>query len=68
MRFGAAANPQQIRMPSEPQAYGAMLYAALRRLDLLGVAEICVETPPTGDAWEAVHDRLRRASTALDAP
>lgn len=66
--FGAPANPQQIRMPSEPQAYGAMLYAALRRLDLLGVAEICVETPPTGDAWEAVHDRLRRASTALDAP
>ncbi|MCC7003921.1 MAG: threonylcarbamoyl-AMP synthase [Gemmatimonadaceae bacterium] len=66
--FSAPANPQQIRMPSEPQAYGAMLYAALRRLDLLGVAEIFVVTPPSGDAWEAVHDRLRRASTALDAP
>lgn len=66
--FGPAENTQQITMPREPRAYGAKLYAALRRLDLLGVPEIHVETPPPGDAWEAVHDRLRRASTAFDAP
>lgn len=63
--LGAAENPQQISMPSDPSAYGARLYAALRQLDQLGVQEIYVETPPSGDAWEAVHDRLRRAATAL---
>lgn len=66
--LSATDNSRQISMPTEPRAYGAMLYAALRRLDLLEVSEIYVESPPTGDAWEAVHDRLRRASTALDAP
>jgi L-threonylcarbamoyladenylate synthase len=51
-----------IDMPSEPDAYAAKLYAALHELDDSGVDEILVDLPPQGDAWLAVHDRLRRAS------
>lgn len=63
--FDPAAAPAPhyfIRMPSDAAAYAAALYDALRRADALGPARIIVETPPTGRAWRAVHDRLRRAS------
>jgi len=40
------------------------LFAQLRAFDALGVEEIWVETPPADNAWEGVHDRLRRAETA----
>ena len=60
--LGEPANDLQIRLPAEARAYGAMLYSSLRRLDLQGVEEIWVELPPAGDEWEAVQDRLRRAS------
>lgn len=42
--------------------YGHHLYAHLRALDRLGVDRLVVETPPTGEAWTAIHDRLRRAA------
>jgi L-threonylcarbamoyladenylate synthase len=51
-----------IDMPSGPDAYAAKLYSALHELDDSGVDEILVDLPPQGDAWLAVHDRLRRAS------
>lgn len=50
-------------MPAEPAEYAAQLYAALHTLDALDVTRIVVERPPEGDAWAAIHDRLRRAST-----
>jgi hypothetical protein len=34
----------------------------LHALDLSGVDRIIVEVPPAGDAWQAVCDRLTRAS------
>ncbi|MCS6776239.1 MAG: Sua5 family C-terminal domain-containing protein, partial [Chloroherpetonaceae bacterium] len=52
-------------MPSEPSGYAAQLYAALHTLDALDVDRIIVEDPPEGDAWAAIHDRLRRASTPM---
>jgi L-threonylcarbamoyladenylate synthase len=55
-----AAN--QIKMPEDPAAYGACLYRALHKLDQLGVDEIFVEDPPSHPDWEAVHDRLKKAS------
>lgn len=55
-----AAN--QIKMPDDPAAYGACLYRALHKLDQLGVEAIFVEDPPTHPDWEAVHDRLKKAS------
>ena len=52
----------QIKMPEDPQAYAASLYRALKKLDIEGVEKIYVETPPRAPDWEAVHDRLEKAS------
>jgi L-threonylcarbamoyladenylate synthase len=35
-------------------------------LDNLGVQRLLIQTPPQGEAWGAVHDRLARASQPLD--
>lgn len=51
-------------MPSDPVPCAHALFAQLRAFDALGVAQIWVETPPADNAWEGVHDRLRRAETA----
>jgi L-threonylcarbamoyladenylate synthase len=53
-----------VPMSRDPAEYAACLYAALHELDALGVEHIVVSLPPHGDAWLAIHDRLRRASTA----
>ena len=51
-----------VPMPAEPVAYAAMLYAALHALDKRDLAAIVVDTPPDTDAWQAIRDRLTRAS------
>lgn len=51
------------RLPNDPTGYAAELYAALHRLDQAGVRSIVASAPPESDAWAAVWDRLRRAST-----
>jgi L-threonylcarbamoyladenylate synthase len=48
---------------NDAEAYAAGLYAALHELDELGLARIFVEAPPPGEAWDAVRDRLLRASS-----
>jgi L-threonylcarbamoyladenylate synthase len=60
--FGSPQSELQIRMPRDPHDYGASLYAALKRLDQSGVPLIQVESPPQGQEWEAVNDRLAKAS------
>jgi L-threonylcarbamoyladenylate synthase len=47
--------------PAQPDEYARRLYALLHQLDSAGVERIVVARPPQGAAWEAVHDRLRRA-------
>ena len=61
----AAASLRQIRLPRDPAAYGVSMYAALHRLDAIGAAEILVEAPPRTEPWEAVWDRLQRATTGF---
>ncbi|WP_334156927.1 L-threonylcarbamoyladenylate synthase [Oryzomicrobium sp.] len=56
-----------VSAPATPDAYAHDLYAALRRLDGLGVAQLLIETPPTGSAWSAIHDRLGRAACGAGA-
>lgn len=51
-----------IRMPREPQAYAQKLYAALRELDGAGCRTILIESPPETAEWDAVRDRLTRAT------
>ncbi len=52
----------QIVMPTEARGYTARLYAALHELDAAGVERILVALPPGTEEWQAVRDRLRRAS------
>ena len=54
-----------VEMPHDPAGYGSQFYAALHSLEAMGLDRIVVERPPDGDAWLAVQDRLRRATTRL---
>lgn len=49
-------------LPDDPPEYARQLYHTLHELDQYGAGILIVETPPSGMAWAAVHDRLRRAS------
>lgn len=60
--FDEPGNPTQVRLPLEPVAYAASLYAVLHRLDEGSHQAIFVERPPETPEWEAVWDRLRKAS------
>lgn len=62
--IGQAGSPHRLSMPADARAYAAAFYSALHRLDQLGLATIYVERPPDSAEWEAVHDRLKKASTS----
>ena len=51
-----------IRMPNDPDRYGAMLYDTLHRADSTGAREIVVEPVPFGSDWDGIRDRLARAA------
>lgn len=57
-----------IRMPANAREYAALLYRALRDADAMNPDLIAVEVPPPGEnaaeqaIWDAVMDRLRRAT------
>lgn len=52
----------QVLMPPSPEGYAHDLYAALRAMDAAAADVILVEALPTGDEWQGVNDRLRRAA------
>ena len=70
LTFGEHAHQQPaegsvtLAMPTEAAAYAAQLYAAFHILDCAKVDRIVVALPPGGEAWLAVHDRLKRAHGA----
>jgi L-threonylcarbamoyladenylate synthase len=51
-----------IRMPKDPRDYARRLYGALRELDTAGCGTILVESPPETIEWDAIRDRLSRAT------
>lgn len=51
------------QMPRPAAEYAAVLYDALHQADTATYRWIAVDLPPDGPEWEAVHDRLRRASS-----
>ncbi|WP_108743812.1 L-threonylcarbamoyladenylate synthase [Salinivibrio sp. IB574] len=64
LHFGEAPTRDDlvcIAMPDDAARYGQALYHQLAQADQLGVDEIWLAQPPHGEAWLAVHDRLRRA-------
>lgn len=51
-----------VKMPADPQAYAHELYCVLRELDKQNFRQIIVETVPENNEWDAIRDRLQRAS------
>ena len=51
-----------IPMPNDPLGYARLLFAALHSLDDLRCTLILVQNVPKNPGWEAIHDRLTRAS------
>ena len=51
-------------LPATPDAAGSALYALLYELDRQKYAFILAEPPPDAPGWEAIADRLKRASIA----
>jgi L-threonylcarbamoyladenylate synthase len=49
-------------MPQDAPAAAQALFAALRSLERLGLAELWIEQPPAGPEWDGVRDRLSRAA------
>lgn len=52
-----------VAMPTAKPDYARALYATLHALDAAGADEIWLQTPPAGDVWHDVHDRLGRAAS-----
>ncbi|MNR65428.1 SUA5 domain protein [compost metagenome] len=57
------AGIEVVTIPAEPDGYAAEFYRALRTLDTHGLDRILLLDPPTGGRWEAVRDRVVRASS-----
>lgn len=55
-----------IDAPREATRYAHDLYANLRSLDATGAAAILIEAVPNDAEWQAVHDRLTRATHGID--
>lgn len=59
---GDASPAETVALPADASGYAARLFAALHSLEAAGYDAILVDAPPTGGEWDAVHDRLERAS------
>jgi L-threonylcarbamoyladenylate synthase len=62
----AGANIDWFAAPSQVDSYARELYANLRRLDQSKYDVILVEQVPTGEAWDAVRDRLAKAAVSKE--
>jgi L-threonylcarbamoyladenylate synthase len=54
-----------VAMSKVPAVYAQHFYAVLRELDGMNLGEIFIEMPPDRPEWEAVRDRIRRATRPL---
>ncbi len=57
----------RITLMNEAACYARDFYAALRRLDAMGLRRIYVVCPPDGSEWTAIRDRIARATRSLPA-
>jgi L-threonylcarbamoyladenylate synthase len=55
-----------VAMPKVPELYARHFYAVLRELDAMGLRTIYIEMPPGRPGWEAVRDRILRATQRLE--
>lgn len=63
LTFQSPQNSRQIQMPVDPAGYAAELYHALHALDEVGAEYLVVEEPPREPGWDAIWDRLTRATS-----
>lgn len=56
---------QALIMPKDKALFAQRLYKTLYSLDALGLEEIWLEYPPTGEQWRDVNDRLARAAASI---
>lgn len=57
---------RHVVLPADPAGAAAGFYAALHELEDAGVAAIWIAEPPEGAAWEALRDRLGKASRPVE--
>jgi len=57
-----AAPSAMIELPASPEQYAQRLYAALHEADEMTANVIWVQNPPAGAQWDAVRDRVGRAT------
>jgi len=62
-RLSASRDLVIVPMPSDADAYAAVLYATLHALDKRELAAIVADLPPDTEAWRGIRDRLGRAAT-----
>ena len=55
-------------IPHDAEAFARAIYAELHQCDEAGAELIVVETPPPGEAWQAIADRLSRAASPGPIP
>jgi L-threonylcarbamoyladenylate synthase len=53
-----------LRLPADAVGYARVLYASLRALEEQGCDAIILQEVPPDAAWDAISDRLRRASAS----
>ena len=57
-----AAKLRAIRLAGDAQTWEYELYALLRALDSERYGQLIIEAPPQGPEWDAVNDRVQRAT------
>lgn len=62
-RLGPPRGPLEV-LPDDAEGYGRGLYAALYRMEASGAGRLLVQRVPASAPWDAVRDRLERASRA----
>lgn len=55
-----------VRLAADAQTWEFELYALLRKLDSQRYGELIIEAPPQGPDWDAVNDRVRRATASSE--
>lgn len=57
-----AGRDEVVELPFDAQEYARGFYAALREADDRHPQMIWIQEPPAGDQWDAVRDRIHRAT------
>lgn len=63
--LGEWSTTRQVRLQANSVGFANGLYAALHRCEAEGARAIVVEAPPNDPEWQAIGDRLERASTRV---